>query len=299
MLDICIIGAPKCGTSSLFRWLTAHPEISGPKKGKELFFFMDSGHPLAKEPNVNTVPAVYYSSLFPEGSSRTVEGTTHYLFQQTARRYLSSMKSEPIIVTLLRDPAHRVWSSYRYTKNNLARVDPSLSFARYVRLSLNGEAERISNFVSDPGSAHVLSRDVEYSKYVKYLTSWKQCLSHDRLLLFQFSNLVEDPKSLCSRLVSAVGVGTSFFSNFRFNTKNSTYETKSSYLHSLARQVARWMPDGKIKKYVKQAYMGVATSESVSASEEDKQALRRLREYYRPYNQRLSREFGIDVSSWK
>jgi len=299
MADACIIGAPKCGTSSIFRWLTAHPQISGPENGKELFFFMDPEHPLAKEPNVHTASIETYETLFPDDVKRTVEGTTHYLFQKTAQKHLCDMGSQPLIVAVLRDPAQRVRSSFRYTQNNLARIDPSLSFAQYVRWGLNGKAGQIADYVSHPGSSYVLSRDIEYSKYINYLAPWREAVGEKRLLLIEFSKLVEQPRSICLRLASTLGVDTSFYDDFDSETQNSTYETKSSRLHSLARQVARWMPDGKIKKYVKQAYMGVATSESVSASEEDKKALHRLREYYRPYNQRLSREFGVDVSSWK
>lgn len=260
---------------------------------------MDAAHPLLKQPNVHSESIEIYGELFPEGIERTIEGTTHYLFQHTAREYLGDMPSQPFIVVVLREPAQRVWSSFRYTQNNLARVDPSLSFAQYVRWGLNGKAGQIADYVSHPGSAYVLSRDIEYSKYIRYLVPWREAVGEDRLLSIEFSELVEQPQSICFRLASALGVDTSFYDDFDFESQNSTYETKSSRLHSLARQVGRWMPDGKIKKYVKQAYMGGATSESVSASEEDKKALHRLREYYRPYNQRLSRGFGVDVSSWK
>jgi len=298
MLDLCIVGAPKCGTSSLFQWLTAHPQISGPENEKELFFFMDLGHPLIEEPNVHTASIETYGMLFPDDAKRMVEGTTHYLFQKTARKHLCDMGSQPLIVAVLRDPAQRVWSSFRYTQNNLARVDPSLSFSQYVRWGLNGKAGQIADYVSHPGSSYVLSRDIEYSKYINYLAPWREAVGTDRLLLIEFSELVEQPRSICRRLTSVLGVDTSFYDDFNLKSQNSTYETKSSRLHSLARQVGRWVPDGKIKKYAKQAYMRVATSESVSASEGDKQALHRLQEYYLSHNQRLSREFGVDASSW-
>ena len=135
MLDPCIIGAPKCGTSSLFRWITAHPQISRPENGKELFFFMDPGHPLIKEPNVHTASADAYDSLFPGISSTCrLESTTHYLYQDTARELLAQMEGQPLIVVVLRDPVQCVWSSFQYTRNNLARMDPSLSFFQYVEL---------------------------------------------------------------------------------------------------------------------------------------------------------------------
>src|SRR5215212_3535508 len=37
-----IAGVPKAGTSTLFRWLTDHPEVSGPSE-KETCYFVDRG----------------------------------------------------------------------------------------------------------------------------------------------------------------------------------------------------------------------------------------------------------------
>src|SRR5688572_5812110 len=38
--NVIIAGAPKCGTSSLFRWLTDHPQVGGSTM-KETYFFID------------------------------------------------------------------------------------------------------------------------------------------------------------------------------------------------------------------------------------------------------------------
>jgi len=298
MVDACIIGAPKCGTSSLFQWLTAHPQISGPEAGKELFFFMDDGHPLAKKPNIHEGSLQAYGALFPDDAERTIEGTTHYLFQRTAREYLGQMDSRPLIVAVLRDPARRVWSSFRYTQNNLARVDSSLSFAQYVELSLSHERERIIDLISHPGSAYVLSRDIEYSKYIKYLIPWREKVGDRRLFVVEFGTLVSDPKKTCCRLASALEIDECFYSKHNFESQNSTYETKSTLLHSWVRRVGQWIPEGKMRQYARQAYMQLATSERSSTTQKDEQVLNRLRNHYRKYNQQLSQEFDVDISTW-
>jgi len=301
MLDLCIIGAPKCGTSSLFRWLTAHPQISGPENGKELFFFMDPGHPLTKEPNIHTSGLDTYNSLFPGSESGcAVEATTHYLFQDTARKNLATMESKPLAIALLREPAARVWSSFRYTRDTLARLDRSLSFSRYVRWALEGKEERVTDFINHEGSAYVLARDVEYSAYVKHLRPWRDAVNGDRLIVLNFDTLTANPQNTCRRLATKLGVDRSFYDDFDFRSRNTTYRPILHSLQTLARSINRQMPDGLIKKIAKQAYKTFATSSvAPDRTSEDEQALRRLREHYAPYNERLSDEFDVSVEEWR
>jgi len=298
MLDACIIGAPKCGTSSLFRWLVAHPEIIGPCGQKELFFFMDEGHPLTNEPNIHTSILDTYRSLFPDSESASVlEATTHYLFQDAAQRYLAAMDTEPLIIALLRDPAERVWSSFQYTRNNQARIDPELSFAKYVDWSLSGKAHRIRPFIN--GSTYVLERDVAYSEYIRYLIPWRQVVGDERLFVLQFEELVSSPQSVCQDIATAVGVDPEVYGTFDFSARNATYRIRSQALHAVARIIGEWLPDGGVKRLVKEGYMAMATDEDgCDRTEADKQAIKRLREYFEPYNQHLATEFCLDLSAW-
>lgn len=299
MLDACIIGAPRCGTSSLFRWLTAHPRIFGPHEGKELFYFMDAGHPLIGDPNVHTTTSETYRSLFPDAPEGSmIEGTTHYLFQETTRTHLGRMESKPLVIAVLRNPAQRVWSSFQYTRNNRARMSSSLQFHQYVEWGLKKRYDAIQENISHPGSAYVLSRDIEYGQYIDYLVPWRESVGEDRLVVVSFAEVVSGPKAMCSRLASAVGVDPVFYDDFKFEARNATYMVSSRLLHSLARSIGKRIPESQIKRLVKHVYMAGATTEQPTRSQEEEQALERLRDYYAPYNERLAEKFDIDVSSW-
>jgi hypothetical protein len=298
MLDLCIIGAPKCGTSSLFRWLTAHPEVVGPKSEKELFFFMDEGHPLMKRPNIHSESIESYRSLFPDSSfGRKIEGTTHYLYQSEARRCLSKMESSPLIVVIVRDPAERVWSSFQYTRNNLARMSQEIYFSKYVDKMLSEKRDWVDEFVSHSGSAYVLKRDIDFSKYVEYLLNWREEVGRGRLLLFSFETLVSRPRATCQLLASTLNVDPKFYDDFDFEAQNTTYGISSSVLHALARRVGRWVPDGRLKQVAKQTYMKIATTE-ITRNRSQRQAIQRLKNHFHSYNKELARHFNIDISSW-
>lgn len=300
MLDLCITGAPKCGTSSLFRWLTAHPQISGPENGKELFFFMDPGHPLTKEPNAHTASPDAYDSLFPDIlSTCRLEATTHYLYQDTAREHLANMESQPLIVVVLRDPVQRVWSSFQYTRNNLARMDPSLSFSQYVDWVLQGDGDRVADYVDHAGSAYVLARDIEYSAYVKHLRPWREAVGDERLAIVTFDALTETPQDTCRRLAGQLDVDEDFYDGFDFRSRNATHRPVLRPLQSMVCTVNRHVPDGPLVRMAKRAYKRFATRPtSADRSDENERALERLRVYYQPYNEQLADQFDLSVTEW-
>ena len=49
--NVIIAGAPKCGTSSLYFWLSAHPEVKA-SMVKETFFFADDVNRFNKNGNI-------------------------------------------------------------------------------------------------------------------------------------------------------------------------------------------------------------------------------------------------------
>jgi hypothetical protein len=301
MLDIALIGFPKCATSSLFDWLCQHPAVVPPGNStKELFFFMDKGHPLSADLNVHSRRPAAYDSFFSSDEDRLrIEGTTHYVFQKSALIHFSDMTPTPVVITVVRDPARRVWSSFQYTRQNLARMDPSLSFAQYVEWALNGEADRVTDYIDHPGSAYVLSRDVEYSAYVKHLRPWQAAVGEGRLVVLDFKSVTVDPLDTCRHIAKGLGIDEKFYDNFEFQPRNMTHRPASRTLQSIAHSVNRRMPDSLLKQWMKQAYKVFATSSVASGpAEEEKRALERLREYYAPYNEQLAESFDVDVSSW-
>lgn len=261
---------------------------------------MDADHPLIGEPNVHTTSLETYRDLFPaDPGACLIEGTTHYLFQETARKHLGQMESKPLILAVLRDPVERVWSSFQYTRNNLARMDSTLSFGQYVNWILCGKGERVADYVNDVRSAYVLARDLEYSVYVKHLLPWRKAVGAERLTVVTFQALTSDSKTICRRLALQLRVDEGFYDDWNFEQRNATYRPALRYLQALARTVNQKIPDGPVKQIAKQIYKKVATIPGApDRTEEDEHALERLREYYTPYNRRLANEFDVDVAEW-
>jgi len=104
--DFFIVGAPKCGTTAMYRWLSAHPEIFVPVK--EIHYFgTDLAH---RRPEVS---AERYASLFePATSSHKALGDVGvwYLLSERAAEEIQAYNPDARIIIMLRRPAQMLYS---------------------------------------------------------------------------------------------------------------------------------------------------------------------------------------------
>ena len=113
MIDFFLLGAPKAGTTSLFYYLTEHPQIY-PSKFKETRFFLD-------EKLYNKGFQFYLEKYFPKSENYKIrgEGTPAYLgnCEIVAPRIKKTLEgNEPKFIIILRDPVERAWSNYQHRK---------------------------------------------------------------------------------------------------------------------------------------------------------------------------------------
>jgi hypothetical protein len=300
--ELVIAGAPKCGTSSLFRWLAAHPSVLG-SSVKETNFLLDPGHPLLDPArNVHDHGVAAYASFFPrdaDPSRLRLEGTTHYLYQHTAPRVLAGVERPPHVVFLLREPAERVYSSYRYTRNNLGVLRPQATFRDFVALGRGGDV----NAVTDPrwgGKVEIWRNDVGYSRYAEHLARWAQVFPRERMHVLLAEDMWRDPGALLRRLAARVGIDPSFYDGFAFDRHNESYRVRNPALHRLARRAGAVLPRaGVVRAMLKKGYFGVLGGGRPERTEDDAAALRELRASYAPHNRRLAAEWGLDLAAWE
>jgi hypothetical protein len=148
-----IVGAPKCGTTSLYRYLQQHPRVFMPEN-KEPRFFCD--YPVASfefgtkqfHPSVVTAPDEYLG-LFRDAPPGAIlgEASTDYLSCPGVAERLHAWNPDAKIIVMLRDPIDRAYSEYQHS---IAANFQTLSFAG----SLREEKRRFAEGY-DPIFAHV------------------------------------------------------------------------------------------------------------------------------------------------
>ncbi len=96
--DFFIVGAPKCGTTAMYEWLSVHPDVFVPVK--EIHFF--GGDLAHRRPDVS---AERYGALF-EGSEHQIAGdvAVWYLMSETAADEIHAVNPDARIIIMLRRP---------------------------------------------------------------------------------------------------------------------------------------------------------------------------------------------------
>jgi hypothetical protein len=110
ILDFFIIGAPKCGTTTVYSWLESHPQTM--LLGKEPNFLSRDVFDTVRIPGASRQWDTYLSRHRPPEAEAFVTGeaTPRYLYSDIALSILSQHPSRPKILVLLRNPIHLVHS---------------------------------------------------------------------------------------------------------------------------------------------------------------------------------------------
>ena len=264
--NLVIAGAPKCGTSSLFQWLADHPDAFGSFM-KETFYLMDKGHPLLRRnSNYHEHGLGGYHAHFPDSSKDCqiiFEATTHYIYQRTALEVLSGLPQPPQIVFLLRKPSERVYSSFQYTKNNLANLKRDVSFSQFVNLvKADPGSSLIEEYARD--SAYVLKNDILYSRYVEYIRPWTERFGSHRIHVLLFEDLKRDPRSFMRNVAGRIGIDPAFYDSYNFPVRNKTVNIKHTSLHRRVRKLGGLVPRGTLKSLMKKMYLKAESDHRVN-----------------------------------
>ena len=121
-----IVGAPKCGTTALHRYLLTHPNVYMHRFVKEPHFFSEtSGYR-----SVGSIEE--YLELFApakEEQSRIGEASVFYLYDKEALKHIHQFAPDAKIIVMLRNPVDLVHSLHNHLLLELAEECPSFEEA--------------------------------------------------------------------------------------------------------------------------------------------------------------------------
>jgi len=107
-----IVGAPKCGTSAMYEYLRAHPDVFMPTRKEPKFFSTDLDSGSARDGEVVVRGLDNYLALFAPGESRrrVGEATALYLFSREAATNIHAFDQEARIIVMLRNPVDLMYA---------------------------------------------------------------------------------------------------------------------------------------------------------------------------------------------
>ena len=107
--NLFIVGAPRCGTTAMFRLLAQHPDIAVSSKKEPYYFCTDfheesDGH-AGRPMRFPVRTEAQYLALFGDRSRAVVaEGTTAYLYSAVAASRIHAFNADARILVMVRDP---------------------------------------------------------------------------------------------------------------------------------------------------------------------------------------------------
>ncbi len=140
--NFIIVGAAKCGTTSLARYLEQHPDVFIHPKKEPRFFIKDTIRRISKEDPLfegvfsgTVFDEKTYFDIFPREIRMTGEASVHYLYHyeesiKSIKKYVGDI---PIII-LLRDPIERAISNWAYNARDFDSFEASIEKEQYRKM---------------------------------------------------------------------------------------------------------------------------------------------------------------------
>lgn len=268
-----LIGAPKAGTTSLFNYLSHHPEIAPCSnkepnfftihydRGPEWYFSLWDSDTKADQVRLDATTNLSYGSCFPDGSQNLIDFDRRH---DVDCRFLY----------ILRDPFKRIES--HYTHRFACATDKSLEEA------LNGK--------------HVM----RCSRYAAQLDRYTSHFDRDRFLLIRFKDLKENPQAVLKRICRFMEIDDAF----EFPCTRTQYNVNRGRVVSrpLTRTFERFpfleSVSGRLPKPLKRFILNrcfPTIRENFKLTDDQR---RRVHDFLRQDMERLREVYNFDVRPW-
>lgn len=218
--NLFLLGAAKCGTTSLYNVLSRHPKIHVSHIKEPSFFcsyFQNVSNP------------VIYCSLFDENRPWRVDASTMYLTNPETPEVLSRLFPKARFIIMLRDPAKRAHALYRWMRRyNHVDGNP------YEPIDCFTEALHVENdrFHSPmfwrgcrmyPWNFFYWRSSLYYEQIERYL----RVFHRDQFLVLTLADFAADPGNSCQMISDFLGIDSQPFlgsDEWSFNVDTSRRE---------------------------------------------------------------------------
>lgn len=194
--DYLIIGAQKCGTTTLFNMLSLHPQVRNPRN-KEMHFF--DGR------DIQTLG--HYRAKFPLWSRKiTGEATPVYVYYPGVADRVFEQFPQCRIIVLLRNPIDRAYSHYRM---RFRRGKEVLSFEE----AISAEGQRLTE-AREQGKHSVVAHNagllahsyLDRGLYAQQLEHWFERYGRHQIHVVCYERFAQQPKAEFDRVCDFLGL---------------------------------------------------------------------------------------------
>jgi hypothetical protein len=226
--DLFIIGAAKCGTTSVYEYLKGHPEVFMSPAKEPRYFAPDlasagTGHDLRYG-----VDEDRYLGLFAEARAekRLGEASVRYIYSRQAPALIRDFQPRPYIIAMLRNPVDVVHSMHNQRWSEGAEEIADFEQA------LAAEEDRKAGRGIPPGSSPMLAVYRDRARFGEQLPRWFETFERERIHVIIFEDMVRDPAGTFRRVLEFLEIDPDYQPE-SFAVHNPRHQPRNMFLRSL------------------------------------------------------------------
>jgi hypothetical protein len=283
--NLIIAGVSKAGTTSLFSYLSRHPDIC-PSIIKETCYFL----PLRYSEEMSSIEEYmnYFSSC--KAQKYYMEATPGYFYGgEKVALAIKEQLPEAKIILIFRDPVDRFYSFYRYLKGTM-KIDRELTIEKYFN-----KCDKIIDPSKKETREQWIYRGIIEGFYSDYLKVWLNIFGKDVKILF-FEELKENPLELLKKSSIFLDIDGNIFSSVGCEVENRSVSYKNKSFHNIALWINKkgerfWRKHYKLKTRLRKLYYFF--NEKPNNAEPIPDKLPELQKIYEKYNRRLFNDLSL------
>lgn len=309
--NFLVIGAAKCGTTSLYHYLKSHPEVyMSPIKEPNYFStdinpenFSQQYKDIERRKRLNLEEYVkgdmkrevwgyfvrarhHYTGLFKNVSNEKAVGeiSNSYLFSKEAAVNIKNTLPSVKLIAILRNPVERMYSHY------IANLRDGKTYKPFRQEVEEDYHQPVKGWYT----THCY---VEMGLYYDQVKRFVDTFPKEQLRIYLYDDLKNNPEALLKDICMYLGInaGFKFNTSMKFNEARVPKNEKLLYMLStsgLKKNIFRLMP-GSVKENLKSLFFKKEKAAPMSAADREWAA-----SFYKDEINRLQQLINRDLSAW-
>jgi hypothetical protein len=287
---VIIAGVNKCGTTSLYRYLSNHPEVCA-SSVKETQFFQE----YVTEKSELTYDN--YRRFFREcDSTRTVAveaSPSYFTSGKSIAERIALVVPDAKLIIMLRDPVERLFSYFRSAQAYDNYATPFLegySFAEFVRDAIDatrdgaGRDDKTTEF----------ARALRQGNYAAHADNFHTVFADSQVHYVMFEDFRRAPGLALQDLCTFLGISNEFFKDYEFTVENKSRHYRNRRLQRLAFRINMRIEgllnrNPALRRVIRSAYLRLNEQRTKGDAAIDERSKEALTEYYSDSDRKLLR----------
>lgn len=288
--NVILIGAQKCGTTSLFDWISQHPDVHGHKGMKDYNFF-------AKDELYNGLGVKWFEKQFKNCNSKVVlHGSVSYVFFKKAADRIYDFNEDIKLILVLRNPVQRAISSF----NDLRKIGKDQGKTINEIFEYNLELVKAGK---NQEEVHFMDSILTQGLYSEQIENFSKFSKKGNLKIILFDDLVKSPHIVMKDIFDYINVDN-FFEPI-LEKKNVQGAPKSIMLQNFFQNLKapkflkKYLPVASLSQFKTYLIRTFNTTDLEVKSALDPQDLNYLKDFYSEEITRLESLLKLNLDRWR